>query len=331
MRAEERELEGQALEREQGLEEEVEHEEELPVLGGAELRDVELAHRSVLFDALRLVLDGERVSIDALFLPARETSALAALQTAVEGHDAIGEFVFAEDRRALLEQALAVLQQNITHGDPAQLAELHAKFDEMSERVGALRERLTNLEDAQEEIFREYRPIEKAAEGDTGDQDDAPRESAPVIEAPERPSAPVIEAPERPSAPAIEGAKKEKKKEKEKKKDKEKEKDKKKGKKEKASLKTEQAAAASAAATPPSALAGETLPERTAAATTLIGDALPEETAAAPTTLIGEELPEDPAQPSTLVGEELPEPAPAQNTLGFDDSDKRPWWSKLLG
>lgn len=222
MRAEERELEGQDLEREQGLEEEVAHEEELPVLAGDEVRDLELAHRSVLFDALRLVLDGAQINISTLYLPARETAALEALRTAVEGHDSVGEFVFAEDRSALFEQALAVLQQNVTHSDPAQLAELHAKFDAMTERVATLREQLLNLSDAQEEIFHEYRPVAKTAEDET---EDKPAEAEAATE------------------PAVEGE----------------------------------------------------------------------------------------AKPSTLVGEALPEREPVPTTTGFEDDDKRPWWSKPFG
>jgi len=204
VRAEEKELEGADLEREERLEELTEREEEeLPVLGGEELRDLELEHRSTLFDAIRLVLAGENVTVSLLYLPQRETHALEALQAAVNGQDSVGEFVFAEDRRALLEQALAVLQENVTHGNPEQLAGLHAKFDELTVQVGELRARLVNLEDAQDDLFDEKRQYEIEEVADEGDRDDKP--AAPEdtsLYGPERPAEAkpsTLEGPERPA------------------------------------------------------------------------------------------------------------------------------------
>ncbi|HSK00144.1 MAG TPA: hypothetical protein VK932_02840, partial [Kofleriaceae bacterium] len=207
MRAEEKELEGPELEREERTHEPAAHEEEeLPELGGEELRDVELPHRSTLFEALRLVIAGEEVRVDMLYLPQRETRALEALQAAVTGRDSLGDFVFAEDRRPLLEQALAVLQQNVTYGEPEQLAELHAKFDELTEQVGELRERLLGLEDAQEDILEDKvrRVAEAAAAADRGDKPKpapGPPEDA-ALDGPERPAEPkppsALGGPERP-------------------------------------------------------------------------------------------------------------------------------------
>jgi hypothetical protein len=195
VRAEEKELEGPELEREERTHEPTAHEEEeLPELGGEELRDVAPPHRSTLFEALRLVIAGEEVRVDMLYLPQRETRALEALQAAVTGRDSVGEFVFAEDRRALLEQALAVLQQNVTHGEPEQLAELHAKFDELAEQVGELRGRLLKLEDAQEDIIEDrlWRVAEAAA--DRGDKPKPePEPGSPedaALDGPERPAEP---------------------------------------------------------------------------------------------------------------------------------------------
>ncbi len=194
MRAEEKELEGPELEREEQLQEgTVREEEQLPELGGEALRDIELEHRSTLFDAIRLVLAGEHVTVSLLYLPQRETQALEALQAAVSGQDSVGEFVFAEDRRVLLEQALAVLQQNVTYGDAEQLAGLHARFDELTERVGELRHRLLSLEDAQEELIESERQHEKAAtdagdKGDKGDEGEGAGDAA--LDGPERPVEP---------------------------------------------------------------------------------------------------------------------------------------------
>ena len=193
MHIEDKELEGPDLEREERTHEEAigEHaEEELPVLGGEELRDLGMEHRSRLFEALRLILAEEHVTVSLLYLPQRETHALEALQTAVSGQDSVGEFVFAEDRRSLLEQSLAVLQQNVTYGDPEQLAELHGKFDELAGRLGELRAQLTNLEDAQEELLGEERARNKAEAGDEGDKDDQgdpPADGASTLSGPERP------------------------------------------------------------------------------------------------------------------------------------------------
>lgn len=160
MRAEDKELEGPELEHAQSLEElEVAkegEEEELPVIGtGEQLVDLELAHRGRLVDAIELVLAGEQLNLSLLYLPKRETEALALLQAAVEGQDSMGEFVFAEDRRSLLEQALAVLQQNLTHGSSEELAQLESHLHVLTSRVAELRQELLDLEDAQEDI-REF-------------------------------------------------------------------------------------------------------------------------------------------------------------------------------
>jgi hypothetical protein len=221
VRTEDKELEGPDLEREERLEEETsahhaeEEEEELPVMGGEELRDLELDHRSRLFEALRLILAEEEVTVSLLYLPQRETHALEALQTAVSGHDSVGEFVFAEDRRSLLEQALAVLQQNVTYGEPEQIAELHGKFDELAGQLHDLRERLTSLEDAQEDMLEEKARAKEEAE-DAGDKDDKGGEGdgggEPVADGestltgPERPEAPrppsTLSGPDLPAEPA---------------------------------------------------------------------------------------------------------------------------------
>lgn len=154
MRAEDKELEGPDLEREQRVEashREEHEEEELPVDVTEAVRDTSFEQRSRIMDVLQLILAGEKVNISLFYLPQRESHALETLQAAATGVDTMGEFVFAEDRRPLLEQALAVLQQNIVYGEPSQLAELQTKFDGMSEQIGELRGQLANLEDAQEE------------------------------------------------------------------------------------------------------------------------------------------------------------------------------------
>jgi hypothetical protein len=174
VRAEEKELEGPDLEREQRVEasrREAHEEEQLPEDVTEAVTSTELDHRSRLFDALQLILANEPLNLTLLYLPKRETQALEALQAAVQGSDSMGEFVFAEDRKGLLEQALAVLQQNLTYGDPAQLATLQSKFDSMTQQVGELRAHLVNLEDAQEEIDEFHNAAREMRLGD-GDKDD---------------------------------------------------------------------------------------------------------------------------------------------------------------
>jgi hypothetical protein len=157
VRAEDKELEGPELER-AGLEvaevAEVAKDDELPVFAGEAFQDLELAHRGRLFDALTLILGREQLDISLLYLPQRETNALEFLQTAVTGRDGMGEFVYAENRSVMLEQALAVLQQNLTHGSGEELAKLHAKFASLTSEIAELREQLHDLEEAQDDVER---------------------------------------------------------------------------------------------------------------------------------------------------------------------------------
>jgi hypothetical protein len=181
VRAEEKELEGPELEREQSLEsmrEAESEQEELPEIAGEQQRDAGFESRSRLLDALQLILAGEEVNVTLLYLPQRETHALETLQAAVKGSDEKGEFVFAEDRRSLLEQALAVLQQNMTYGDPAQMAALQNKFDGLVGQVGELRAQLVELEDAQEDIEEWHSAHERGIEPETDDKPDEKPETA---------------------------------------------------------------------------------------------------------------------------------------------------------
>jgi hypothetical protein len=178
VRVEDKELEGPDLEREQRLEviDEVtdEEKEELPVLASEEVVDLELVHRGRLFDALALILADEQVTVSLLGLPKREAQALEFLQTAVTGRDVhMGEFVYAEDRKPMLEQALAVLQQNMTHGSSEQIAELHSKFDALAGRLGDIRGRLEELEEAQDDHeYDRERETKAIKPGDTADKPD---------------------------------------------------------------------------------------------------------------------------------------------------------------
>jgi hypothetical protein len=186
VRLEDKELEGPDLEREQGLEqledETHEHDKELPVLAGPEVIDAELSYRTRMFDALQAILAGENLSIPMLYLPQREALALEALQSAVTGRDrSMNTFMFAEDRKSLLEQALSVLQQNLTRGDSETLSVLHAKYDDLTENVANLREELVGLEDAQDDLIEQKQREEEIASGDTPETEDGDAASAGFI------------------------------------------------------------------------------------------------------------------------------------------------------
>jgi len=137
---------------------------ELPEFGSEAQRDIERARSTRLIDAMRQILDSregyseKRSTADALKiaelgLPEREAKALQALENAVLGRTQIGTFIHAEDRRELLEQALAVLQPNLTSGSTAELAEIPVSMHELTKSVGELRDVLGDLEDAQEELI----------------------------------------------------------------------------------------------------------------------------------------------------------------------------------
>jgi len=292
VRAEEKELEGPELEREVGLEEqEVEQEaEEMPILVGEESVDLELLHRGKLFDAIQLILANEKVNVSLLYLPQREAHALEFLQAAVTGSDSMGEFVFAEDRQVLLEQALAILQANVTHGDQSQLGELHAKFEELSTRVGELRAQLLNLEDAQDDLFDEKRQYyeEQATDAEADDVEAPETEPEPqdsitdFIAAALHALADV--APERePQAP-------------------------------KSTLAGPEVPDKAAE---PTTLVGPEVPDLETPPTTLVGPEVPDK-ATEPTTLVGPEVPDLETSPTTLVGPELPETPPRPSTLDAD-------------
>ncbi len=183
MRLEDKELEGPELEREQRLETlesetlHGERDKELPEHAGPEVQDLELEHRSRVLDAVQGILARQNLSIPMLYLPQRETRALEALQAAVDGRDrSMNTFVFAEDRGALLEQALAVLQQNLTQGDAGTLAALHSKYEELVGNVAELRDELYGLEDAQDDLLDldEHQIKSRRGAPDTTDDDVEP-------------------------------------------------------------------------------------------------------------------------------------------------------------
>jgi hypothetical protein len=115
--------------------------------------------------AMRHILEGRHIVINDLDLSQRELKALEALKTAKTGKSGdLDRFVYAEDRRTLLEQALAVFQPDLLHleGDA---------FDEMIKEVSDLRSHLTEREEAQDQVTASE-VVEKTSETDTDDKDD---------------------------------------------------------------------------------------------------------------------------------------------------------------
>jgi hypothetical protein len=168
LRQEAKEVDGFELEKAEERKRESElvedDEEQLYDLDGKPAFERELDHASVVAAAMQRILEREHIVIDVLGLDRREQRALEALKTAVEGRDQdIHAFVFAEDRRALLEQALAVLQPNLARlGGEL----LHTLVKEVAE----LRHRLDTLEDAQEEAEHRDPGADTSEASDTDDK-----------------------------------------------------------------------------------------------------------------------------------------------------------------
>jgi hypothetical protein len=136
--------------------------------------------RAHLLGAIRMLLDGQSLDVGALHMPTGETVALEALQVATTGRGELGQFVYAEDRRDLLERALAVLQPDLSRADNLTARELNAQIADLAARVGEIRETLSALEDAQDEIESEHR----AAHEQASDPDDKPKPTPSDPDAP---------------------------------------------------------------------------------------------------------------------------------------------------
>jgi hypothetical protein len=132
-------------------------EDRLPLPVVEAIQDAGRERRGQLLGAVRMILGRERIDIEQLDMPARETRALLALRAAVEGKSAqLDQFVYASDRRDLLERALGVLQPDLTQTDDKTARELHAQLADMSRRIGELRHQLSSLEDAQDEMLHAH-------------------------------------------------------------------------------------------------------------------------------------------------------------------------------
>jgi hypothetical protein len=170
LRQEDKQVDGpeleQAEERKRETELVEEDEEELLDLDG---KPYEMEHDrergGAAIAAMRHILEGRHIVINDLDLSQRELKALEALKTAKTGKSGdLDKFVYAEDRRTLLEQALAVFQPDLVHLDSD-------SFDDLIKEVSDLRTQLNEREDAQEEQPHRAE-VEKTSETDTDDKDD---------------------------------------------------------------------------------------------------------------------------------------------------------------
>lgn len=170
MRVEEKQVDGLELELQEQLETVSSHDKqgtELAAHASEEIRHTSPGTRDQIVAAVRAIFAHQGLTIADLGLPQREERALEALQAAVTGKSAnLGMFVYAEDRRSMLEQALAVLQPNLVSGDGQELAGLRDQLAAMTERVATLREELLNLEDAQEDLLGDRGEVAKTTRPD---------------------------------------------------------------------------------------------------------------------------------------------------------------------
>jgi len=166
LRFEDKDVDGAELDREKGLRDNDLVEEDQEEVDAIQIDDV-LAQQSenALLAAMREILEHRHIVVNDLALPQRELRALEALQAAVTGKDGeLSQFIYASDRRDLLEQALAVLQ-------PGVMAGVTQPFQDLIQRVGTLRHDLKDLEDAQDELLEGNDKVGPAkADGDTADK-----------------------------------------------------------------------------------------------------------------------------------------------------------------
>ena len=151
-------------------------EDQLPAPIAEAMKDAAEELRNQLLGAVRMILDGQHLNVAMLKIAERERLALEALQVAVSGKSSdIGQFVYASDRRDILERALGVLQPDLLHASAAIEGALSAQFSDLGTRVADLRESLSDLEDAQDELLDGEQKAAQAKGDGEGDKGDKPK------------------------------------------------------------------------------------------------------------------------------------------------------------
>ena len=189
MRVEDKQLDGPDLARAQKQIEDQEREEaEVDELAAEVQRDVDRERRELIVATMRHIVERRHVVVDTLPLAQRDLNALAYLQAAVEGKDPmLAQFVYAEDRKTLLEQALAILQPSLVHED----AKLRDDYQVVVASVARLRVRAERARaEAQEELCVTgpvgLKVVKPEGDDDEG-EDDKPKPSTldgPAVEIP---------------------------------------------------------------------------------------------------------------------------------------------------
>jgi hypothetical protein len=135
-------------------------------------------HFREVFTAVSAVFRRETVELDDLTagLSPDERVAIEALQEVVAGRDPQSQgLVYAERRLALLNDALAVLQPALAQALAPDLVAFRDEYDALVEGVHDLREKLENLDSAQEEMFEQDRTKdEEAGKPEPPDDEDKP-------------------------------------------------------------------------------------------------------------------------------------------------------------
>ncbi|CAN5874282.1 hypothetical protein BH11MYX2_BH11MYX2_32080 [soil metagenome] len=181
MRVEEKEVDGQDLLRAEQKDSLLEREDIELQQGLTNERVVDKSSDELLLSTMRDIIEKKPVRVSSLGLPPRETKALEQLQEAVTGRDVrMNTFVFAEDRRSMLDQALAVLQPNLSSSHSSIIGGLRWDMDHLVSEIHELRGDLRELEDAQEDgLLERMRHQEKTAAPEAPDTTEKPPASDP--------------------------------------------------------------------------------------------------------------------------------------------------------
>jgi hypothetical protein len=168
---------------EEGLaEHEVAEQEEQEGIQAERAADVSNELQARVLGTMRDILQKNQVSVGQLGLPVREERALEALQAAVSGRSSdLATYLYASERIAQLETALAVLQPSLVEGGELDIgAEAELELGGLVDHIGRIRESLTSLEDAQDELLEadQKRALENAAAA-AGETDEHPGKRDP--------------------------------------------------------------------------------------------------------------------------------------------------------
>lgn len=147
--------------------------EEHLLSGGEVVTKADAPRIKEAFTAVEAVLAGRSVSEEMLAdLSQQEVLAVRTLETAVKGKTSLSRIsLFAEDRRDLLEQALATLQPLLGAGLDPQFEDLRERHEEMVDEVKQLRTKLEGLADAQEMPHHELGAEKKGDDVPVDDED----------------------------------------------------------------------------------------------------------------------------------------------------------------